>query len=540
MRIITFIQMAALIVITGLPGFVVAQEPVDEQQTLAITVPVNADQPPQDALGRGTPRGAAKGFLTASAEFNFEKASQYLDTRNLPEPAEGTSGAELARKLSHVLSRTVWIDDYNVSDQPEGLKGDGLPSFRDELVVVKTREGDEYPIWLQRVPREDGEMIWKISNRSVALIPELYDEFSYPPLVEKVRGWFPEDASFLGLEAFKWFILIVVSLAAWPVLWILGWGVSRLFSSPESPTYPLIRKAFTGPVVLLAILAIVGILLAELGASAAAQQVMDARTVTIIALVWAAWVFINLFKVHKQQRLLARDRPGAAKLMQPISTLLKLLVLMFALLFWLHNVGFNITTVLAGLGVGGLAVALALQKPIEDMMGALSIFSQAPFRVGDFCRYGDVFGFVEDIGLRTTRIRTLEHTVVSVPNGRIAYQVIENISYREKIRYKPTLRLRYDTSLEQVARIRDDIEQILANHERVHDEPVRVRFTDFEQDAILVKVHSFLKTTEYPEALAIGEELNMAIMSIVENAGARFALPGRALQVEGGEHLAHL
>ena len=272
MKISILVQAGAFMVLAALAGYADAQEPAEEAQTVAVTVPVPVESGPDDALGRGTPRGAAKGFLTASAEFNFEKAGQYLDTRNLPQPSAGISESELARQLSHVLSRTVWIDDYNVSDQAEGYKGDGLPTYRDELVVVKTADGDEYPIWLQHVPREDGEMIWKVSNRSVALIPELYDQFSYPPAVEKVRGWFPENASFLGLEAFKWFILIVVSLAAWPVLWILGWVLSRLFSSPDSPTYPLIRKAFTGPVVLLAILAIVGVLLAELGASATAQR----------------------------------------------------------------------------------------------------------------------------------------------------------------------------------------------------------------------------------------------------------------------------
>jgi len=210
-----------------------------------------------------------------------------------------------------------------------------------------------------------------------------------------------------------------------------------------------------------------------------------------------------------------------------------MIVVTFGLLFWLNNVGVNITTVLAGLGVGGLAVALALQKPIEDMMGAITIFSQAPIRVGDLCKYGEFLGTVEDIGLRTTRIRTLTNTVVSIPNSRIAYLEVENLSYREKIRFWPTLRLRYDTTHEQLVEVRDNIWQMLSDEDLVYDDPVRVRFTDFDKDAILLKVHCFMITTDFGESLEIGERLNYKIMRIVERSGAKFALPGTTMYIEG-------
>lgn len=513
-----------------------AAQDVPETETVAVAIPVAADKGPEDALNRGTPRGAAIGFLEASSKLDYEKAAQYLDLRSLPGEAAEVGGPELARQLNHVLSRSVWLDDYSVSNSPEGAKGDDLPDYRDELVTIRTTDGDEYPIWLQHVPRGDGEMIWKISNRSVALVPELYDEFSYPEFVENVRTWLPEG-SFLGLETFKWFFIVFFAIVFWPILWLIGLLMSRLFSSPERETYPLVKKAFTGPMPFIGVLVIEGFVVDRLGAGAYAQMVMDTKTLGIIAVVWTLWVLISLFKTRQQVKLKAIDRPGAAKLMQPISTLAKLVVLMFSLLFWLNNVGVNITTVLAGLGVGGLAMALALQKPIEDMMGALSIFSQAPFRVGDFCKYREVFGVIEDIGLRTTRIRTLTNTVVSCPNAQIAYEEVENITYRSKIRFWPTLRLRYDTRPEQVEMIRDHIVSLLQAHEMVHEKPVRVRFTDFDRDAILIKIHSFLMTANYTESLEIAEGLNLRIMKIVEDAGARFALPGATVQIEGGESL---
>ncbi len=514
-----------------------AQEETEDVATAAF--PAAVDKGPEDALNRGNPRSSIAGFLTAASEFNWERSAEYLDLRDLPPEIAAIGGNELARQLNHVLSRSVWLDDYSVSDNPEGQKGDGLPSFRDELVKINTRE-DVITLWMQKVPRGDGVNIWKVSNRSVALVPELYQEFSYSAPVEKIRGWFPDDASFLGVEAFKWFILIALALVCWPAFRLLGIILSRLLSSPTKEVYPLVRSLFTGPLVFIAILVTVGTTLEQLGAGAYAQKVMKANTLPILAVVWGLWAAINLFRSYQQEKLFEKGRPGAAKLLQPLTTLLKLLVLIFGSLFWLSNLGINITTLLAGLGVGGLAVALALQKPIEDMMGALSIFTQASIRVGDLCRYGQEVGVVEDIGLRTTRLRTLTNTVVSIPNARIASVEVENLSYRTKIRYAPTLRLRYDTSPGQIRQINGAITNMLLSDSRVYDEPARVRFRDFAEDAILIEIYSFIRTTDFTEFLEIAEELNIGIMEIVQEAGAQFALPGRALHLEGGAQAASI
>ena len=126
--------------------------------------------------------------------------------------------------------------------------------------------------------------------------------------------------------------------------------------------------------VLLAVLVTIGFVLRDLGAGAYARDLMNTHTLITLAIVWLSWALLDLYKRIKQARLIADKRPGAAKLFQPMTTLVKIVVVIFGFLFWLNNIGVNITTVLAGLGVGGLAVALALQKPLEDMMGALTIF----------------------------------------------------------------------------------------------------------------------------------------------------------------------
>jgi MscS family membrane protein len=154
---------AALIaaaILIGSSSTLKAQEAQQETVTVT-TVPIAVDKGPDDALGRGNPRGSVNGFLDSASEFNWEKAAQYLDLRNLPTEVSELGGPELARELNHVLSRAAWLDDYSISESPEGVKGDGLPDYRDELVKIITQDG-EVVIWLQRVPREDGEKIWKL------------------------------------------------------------------------------------------------------------------------------------------------------------------------------------------------------------------------------------------------------------------------------------------------------------------------------------------------------------------------------------------
>ena len=531
MKLNSYLIAALLIFLSSFNSTADAQNEVTESAT--VTIPIPVDKGPEDLLNRGTPRGSILGFLEAASIFDFEKAAEFLDLRNLPDEVSEIGGKELARQLNHVLSRSVWLDDYSVSDKPNGEKGDGLPDYRDHLVVIKSLHGEDVPLWMQHVPRGDGVKIWQVSNRSIALVPGLYEEFSYPPQIEQIRSWFPPEASFLGLEAFKWFILIIVAILCWPIFYVLGRLLTALFSSPDKDIYPLVRQALTGPLAAIGTLLVVSLFLEELGAGAYAQQIMQTRTLSILVVVWALWSLVNLYKGRQQVRLNKLGRPGAAKLLRPMTAFLKITILIFAVLFWLNNLGINITTVMAGLGVGGLALALALQKPIEDMMGALTIFSQATVRVGDLCRYGTIMGVVEDIGLRTTRLRTLTNTLVSIPNSRIAYVELENFSARTKIRFWPTLRLRYDTTPDQLRTVMDNILLMLEQHERVHDEPLRVRLTDFDEDAILVKVHAFMNTTEFAESLEIREDLNFRILEIIHAAGARFALPGKTIYMEG-------
>jgi MscS family membrane protein len=213
---------------------------------------------------------------------------------------------------------------------------------------------------------------------------------------------------------------------------------------------------------------------------------------------------------------------------------LKLVTLLGAVLFWMNNAGINITTLLTGLGIGGLALALALQKPIEDLLGAVSLYSQQPMQTGDLCKYGTILGHIEEIGLRTTRIRTLNDTLVSIPNYIIAHGAIENYSARKKMLYHPELPLRYDTSLKQIQTIIDGIDAMAREHEKVITDSVRIRFTAYTENALIIKARIYVDESNFSGYLAVVNDLNMSIMKVVQGAGAHFAQGAKTIMLENG------
>jgi len=267
----------------------------------------------------------------------------------------------------------------------------------------------------------------------------------------------------------------------------------------------------------------------RLGIGIEAQQIARAQTVSIIIVVWALLAATNLFRAIYRTRLQRQGKEAATVLLGPIGNAIKILIVLLAILLWLSNLGFNITALLAGLGVGGIAIALALQKPLEDLFGAVSMYTQQPVKVGDFCRFGEITGTVEEIGLRTTRIRTLGKTVVSIPNAKIAGDVLDNYSVRKHIWYHPRLTLRYDSTPKQLNEVLTATRGLLSTHEKVLDESLRVRLTGFSREGFKLDIHAYIGTTDYAEFLEIAEELNLATIEIVTKSGAGFAIPGLML-----------
>lgn len=527
MRIPTTGQIVLLALILSLPG---AGTAVAQQSDPVIEAAAAEADIPADPFGRGTPRRSLEGYLRAVDAADFDRALEYLDMRNLPAELDEFAPTDIAWGLAIVIEREFLLNLEELSDDPDGAAGDGLPAYRDEFGRL-TADGKDYVFYMQRVPRGDGERVWKVSNRTVAHAAELYEQFGYGPIADYLAETMPKG-SFLGVAYFKWTLVLGSIVIAYPLFYLVGLVLTRLFCKPSHATYAKVRRFLTVPVAVLMTVLVMGAVLESLGVGLTAQQFFRAQTLTTIGSTWVLLSAAGLFREVYTAWLERQGKPGAAVLLRPATNAIRVLIVLAAALVWLDNLGYNITTLLAGLGVGGVAVALALQKPLEDVFGALSLYTQQPVRIGNFCKIGDYTGTVEEIGLRTTRLRTLANTVVVIPNRTLSTVEIDNYSARRMILYRPKLRLRYDTTEEQLQQILDSLRQMLASHEYVVQEAPRVRFMGFGEDALLVEIFAYLATNDYATYLEYAEDVHLKVLAIVNAAGTNLALPTQSMYIE--------
>lgn len=491
----------------------------------------SAEDEAGDILGRETPRGALEGFLRAVDEVDYETAARYLDLRNLPKAIRQYEPEELALGFSIVLQRALWVDIDVLSDEPGGLAGDGLPSYRDELGRAPLHDR-EITLFLQRVPGENDTRIWKISNRTISQLPELYAAYRYPDYVEYLAETLPE-ASILGVELFKWVAGIIAGLMVLPVALFISWLTARIMAAPGTARHDRLWQFFSRPVTTFIVIWTIAYVMRHLGYGVTAQTISEARTLTIVLSTWILIALINMFRDFYVDFLEKSQRNSTIVLLRPITSAVKSIVVVIMLMVWLDNIGFNITTLIAGLGIGGIAVALVLQKPLEDVFGAFTLFQQQPVRIGDFCQIGSITGTVEEISLRTTRIRTPAGTVVSMPNAKLALETIDNISARKQILYRPSFKLGFKTTPEQLRRIIADIREMLESDDRVLRDRLRVNFLGFDEHGFAIEAFADIDTKAYPVYLAIAEELNLKIIDIIREAGANLDVPELQLRSDG-------
>ncbi len=212
------------------------------------------------------------------------------------------------------------------------------------------------------------------------------------------------------------------------------------------------------------------------------------------------------------------------------------LVVLLALPFF----GVNITATLAGLGIGGLVLAFAAQKSLENVFGGFAILSDRPLSVGDTCRIGGQLGEIEDITLWATRLRTNERTVVSIPNAAVMTGQIENLTSRDKFWFHPTVGLAYETTPAQMRAVLEGIRSLIAADPRVETEGSRVRFARLGASSLDIDVFAYVWTATYGEFLAVQEELLLSTLDIVERVGTSVAFPSQTVYVRpdagrGGE-----
>ena len=503
------------------------------QERRAVEAPAEAEESagPSDAYDRGVPRSAMLGFLVACREGNYERAAEYLDLRRL-NAKEREGKAVLARQLKFVLDQELWVEIENLSPQPEGHAGDGLPSYRDRVGTLHTEAGP-VDILLQRVPRSDGVSIWKISSTTVAQIPALYDEFGYGPLEAWLPAWMLK-ANLFEIALWQWIGLMPLVMLAFLISWVAANGVLALgrplVARSQTDFDDRLLAAVLGPLRL-----VIGILVFHLGTfplslAVPAQRVFTgmATALAFLALTWLLFRVVDIFGSVIEKRFEERGVGNANRFVPLGRKALKAALGVLATLVAVDSfTPFDVTALIAGLGVGGIAVALAAQKTLENVFGYLTIIGDRPVVEGDFCRFGDQVGTVEEFGLRSTRVRTLDRTIVTIPNAEFSSMKLENFAKRDRIRFHTILGLRYETTPDQLRHVLVEIRRLLLSHEKVHPDPARVRFVGFGAYSLDVEITSYVSTSDWAEFLAVREDLLLRLMDIVASSGSGFAFPSQ-------------
>jgi MscS family membrane protein len=469
---------------------------------------------PRDEYERGQPRSAMAGYLRALRSGDLALASNYLDYRNLSENTLKVGKEELARQLGVVLNRTLWVDLNSISTKKEGRLKDNLPSYR-ELVGQVEYKDNHIDILLQRIPRaEDRVKIWKISNATVEKIPQLFKRYSYSPLGEFLAKKLPAIDLF-GVMLWQWLYFTLMITLYYFIskifTWLTTFGIKRVYTKVSNDVLIFIKE----PVALLMAIILARNFHDEANVTIALKAVTEGSTLLIVAWCWVFFRFIDLMKSLLADKFIAQDKPLAVYLLRPAGTVIKLIIFSIATLNWLENLGFNASTLLAGLGIGGLAIALAAQKTVENIIGAITLYTSAPIKIGDFCRFENNLGVVEEIGLRSTRIRTLDRSVIYVANAKFIDMNIENYSEREKIAFKPKIFLVPSTSKENIDALLSAIRDLLAANDLLSPSPLRTHFKAYSIYGLELDILAYVKTTDFDIYLDEINQLNLNILSLL-------------------------
>ena len=526
-RMVLRLVLVMLVLAAG-TGLAAAQKgPMPAAKT--VEAPAAQETVTDDPLGRSTPQGTVVGFMRAAEKDDFERAVEYLDTKQ-PAPR----AQQLARRLRYILEWGFSASVPTLSKKPEGDLDDGLRPNREKIGVVKTESG-KYDLLLDRVQKGSDPPVWLFSADTLKLVPQMYEELDYSWVEQNIPKTLLET-KFLRRSLWGWIAVILGIPLAFLIAWIVTWALLPLIKVlarrfTQRPVEDGLAR-LAGPIrVFVVAAAFYSISLLSHSILASLYWGGVAQTVAVIG---AIWLFLRLIEIGMEWCegcTVVPASSGRVAILRLVSKLSKGLVVIVGAVIIFYGAGINFTAVLTGLGVGGLAVAFAAQKTLENLFGGIMIVSDKPIRVGDFCQAGEYRGFVEDIGLRSTRIRTLKRTVVFVPNGQLSIMSLENFTMRDMILFNHNIQLRYETTPDQLRYIITEIRRLLYEHPKVETQSARVRFTGFKESSFEIEVFAYVFEITYEPYLEVQEDLLLRIVEIVEASGGSFAFPSRTVYV---------
>ncbi len=473
----------------------------------------------------GSPRASLQRFYNLGRRGDFKSAGGFLE----PAPELGDP-ATLARRLTLVLDRYLAIDLSRVS----GAAASGTTV---DVGVIHLDGGLSIPIRLVRTERDAG-VRWLFSRATVDGVDEAYATLPHRSLLERMPDVLlrvgPREALW-----YQWLLLPLVILLSFAVGWVISKiaraVLKRLTVETSTHWDDNLAERLGGPINLGLTVAFAFLFIPWLDMPARAQSLVEKpfTVILLLALFWGLARSVDVTVAHLVTTW-GSTRPSSKALLPLGGRITKVAVVAVGAVTIVSSLGYPVASILAGLGIGGLAVALAAQKTFENLLGAFAIGIDQPFREGDFVHIDDFVGTIESIGLRSTRIRTLDRTLIAIPNGQLAEKRLESFAERDRIRLFVTLGVLYETSATQMRGILADIIATLRANPKVWPDAVIARFAGFGASSLDVEVMCWFNTTDYDEFCALRTATFLQFMEVVEKHGSGFAFPTRTLHFGSG------
>lgn len=494
--------------------------------------PQNRDVQLQSVL---SPRNTLRTLVRAFSDGNsaLELATSTLNMSELSDLAKEYEGPKLARYINRSIQRIGSLTWQEVPDDPERASSYVYfehPLGRIAIGPVVTEKGIIWqftPETLQSIRAVYAALDNFPRNEALYLQPQkesLY--FQVRDVVSNVYTGFIRQ---LGpMEIWQWLGLLVVLVFAYSlgkILNVLFYAiVLARFQSP-SEQQPVVRWLFLWSFRLLA----VGV---TLRVSDSALSFPDLVQVAIVSISWTCIILSSMMLIllgigvivsHIKAKGLVQS--NHMTLVSFIAGIVRMIVVVYAILLLADVLRVHYQSVLAGLGIGGLAVALAAQSTLQNFISGITLYFDKPIAVGDYCRFGDKTGTVEYIGMRSTRIRTLARTLLTIPNSEFSNMQIENYAKRDSMFLNPELRLRYETSPDQLRYLLVELRKLLLAHPKVYADPLRVRFSGFGEHSLNIYIFAYVMSNDYTEYIGIREDIYLRMMQLIEDSGAKLAVP---------------
>jgi MscS family membrane protein len=390
---------------------------------------------------------------------------------------------------------------------------------------------------LEMTEGPDGGPLWKFSSQTLQRVPAVAEAETVVPLVDKVTPAVMEGKKWSGVPVGHWLTVLLLAVAAYLLAWIITRTLLYLIpilwrKARREPTAGIV-KAFALPLRMYLAVSLFLVTSQQVGISIILRQRFAIITlvVAVTAVLLLLWRLIDAVTQFSERRLTRRNNMAGVTAVLFVRRSVKIALVVLGLIILLGSLGFDVTTGIAALGIGGIALALGAQKTVENFVGSVTLIADQPVRVGDFCKVGDVVGTVEQIGMLSTRIRTLARTIVTVPNRELSSLQIENYALRDRFWFHPTFGLRFETTPDQLRYLLVELRAVLYAHPKVDPDPARIRFTEIGADSLKLEVFAYVKAIDFDQFLEVQEDLYLRMMDVIEASGTGFAFPSQTLYV---------